>query len=121
VKLSGHALRLTIFVGESDHWHRKPLYSEIVHRAHKSGLAGATVVRGVEGFGATSRIHTARLFRLSDDLPLLIVIVDAEDRVREFLPQLDELEITGLVILDEVDVVRYVAGDGKQRRLRRAR
>jgi PII-like signaling protein len=120
VKLSGHALRLTIFVGESDHWHHKPLYSEIVHRAHKAGLAGATVVRGVEGFGATSRIHTAHLFRLSDDLPLLIVIVDAEERVREFLPQLDELEITGLVILDEVDVVRYVAGE-RSRKLRRAR
>lgn len=120
MKLSGKALRLTIIVGTSDHWHHRSLYSEIVHRAHKAGLAGATVVQGIEGFGATSRIHTAHLFRLSDDLPLVVVIVDAEDRVREFLPQLDELEINGLVILDEVDVVRYVAGE-RPRTLRRAR
>lgn len=111
MKLSGRALRLTIFVGESDQWRHRPLYTEIVRRAHQAGLAGATVVRGIEGYGATSRIHTAHLFRLSDDLPLLIVIVDAEDRVRAFLPQLNELEINGLVILDEVDVVRYVAGE----------
>jgi PII-like signaling protein len=116
VKLSGRALRLSIFVGEGDTWHHRPLYGEVVHRAHKAGLAGATVVRGIEGFGASSRIHTPHLFRLSSDLPLLIVIVDAEDRVREFLPQLDELEIGGLVILDEVDVVRYVAGDRRTRR-----
>lgn len=108
--LSERAVRLSIFVGESDLWHHKPLYAEIVHRAHKAGLAGATVVRGIEGFGANSRIHAPRLFRLSEDLPMLIVIVDAEERVRAFLPQLDELDIGGLVLLDEVEVVRYAAG-----------
>lgn len=121
MKLSGRALRLSIFIGEGDIWHHKSLYTEIVHRAHKAGLAGATVVRGIEGYGATSRIHTTHLFRLSSDLPLLVVIVDVEDRIREFLPQLDELEISGLVILDEVDIVRYVAEKRERRWLRRAR
>jgi PII-like signaling protein len=109
VKLSGRALRLSIFIGEDDIWHHKALYAEIVHRAHRAGLAGATVLRGIEGFGASSRIHTPHLFRLSSDLPLLIVIIDAEVRVRDFLPRLDELDISGLMILDEVNVIRYVA------------
>ncbi|KZM74670.1 DUF190 domain-containing protein [Nocardia terpenica] len=107
MKTSGRALRLSIFVGENDVWHHRPVYSEIVHRAHKAGLAGATVLRGVEGFGASSRIHTAHLFRLSQDLPMVIVIADAEDRIRAFLPQLDELDLTGLVVLDDVDTIRY--------------
>ena len=109
MKLSGRAMRLSIFIGESDTWHHRSLYAEIVRRAHKAGLAGATVLRGIEGFGASSRIHTAHMFRLSNDLPVLIVIIDAEDRVRKFLAQLDELEIGGLVMLDEVHVVRYAA------------
>ena len=109
MKLTGRAMRLSIFIGESDAWHHGSLYSEIVRRAHKAGLAGATVIRGIEGFGASSRIHTAHMFRLSNDLPVLIVIIDAEDRVREFLAQLDDLEIGGLVMLDEVHVVRYAA------------
>jgi PII-like signaling protein len=102
---TGRALRLSIFVGENDSWQHKPLYTEIVHRARRAGLAGATVVRGIEGYGANSRIHTSHLFRLSDDLPLLITIVDGEDRVREFLPLLAELDINGLVTLDEVETV----------------
>jgi PII-like signaling protein len=110
VKLVGRACRLSIFIGEGDTWHHKSLYAEIVRRAHNAGLAGATVIRGIEGFGARSRIHTPHAFRLSSDLPLLIMMVDAEERVRRFLPQLDELEINGLVILEGVDVVRYVTG-----------
>ncbi|MGH3878565.1 MAG: DUF190 domain-containing protein [Actinophytocola sp.] len=119
MKLSGHALRLSIFIGAGDLWHHKPLYAEIVHLANKAGLAGASVIRGIEGFGASSRIHTTHLFRLSSDVPLLIVIIDAEDRIREFLPQLGVLEIEGLVTLDEVEFVRYVASERRSHRSRR--
>jgi PII-like signaling protein len=106
--IDGPALRLTIFVGESDRWHHRPLYTEIVHRAHAAGLAGASVLRGIEGYGASSRIHTNRLLSLSEDLPVVVVIVDAEERVRAFLPQLDELVTEGLVMVDPVEVIRYV-------------
>lgn len=108
MKLEGSAMRLTVFVGETDQWRHKPLYAEIVHRAHAAGLAGASVFRGMEGYGASNHIHTTRLLSLSEDLPLAVVIVDAEPRIRAFLPQLDELVAEGLVILDEVEVVRYV-------------
>ncbi|MBK3577864.1 DUF190 domain-containing protein [Streptomyces sp. MBT65] len=107
-RLTGGALRVTVFIGENDTWRHKPLYSEIVHRAHKAGLAGASVFRGIEGFGASSLIHTSRLLSLSEDLPVAIVIVDTEERVRAFLPQLDELVTEGLVILDDCEVIRYV-------------
>jgi PII-like signaling protein len=110
-RLTGSALRVTVFVGENDTWHHKPLYSEIVHRAHAAGLAGAAVFRGIEGFGASSMIHTTRLLSLSEDLPVAIVIVDTEPRVRAFLPQLDELVTEGLVILDDCEVIRYVGHD----------
>jgi PII-like signaling protein len=107
-RLTGSALRVTIFIGENDTWHHKPLYTEIVHRAHTAGLAGASVFRGIEGFGASSLIHTTRLLSLSEDLPVAIVIVDTEELVRAFLPQLDELVGEGLVILDDCEVIRYV-------------
>src|ERR1041385_3314446 len=110
--LKGAALRLTIFIGEDDHWHHRPLYTEIVHRAHAAGLAGASVIRGIEGYGASSRIHTSRLLSLSEDLPVAIIIVDAEERVRAFLPQIEELVQEGLVIVDPVEVIRY-AGRGQ--------
>ncbi len=108
MRLTGRALRLTVLVGESARWHHRPLATEIVHRAHAAGLAGASVFRGVEGFGASSVVHTTRLLSMSQDLPVAVIIVDEEQRVRAFLPQLDELVREGLVILDEVEVIRYV-------------
>ena len=108
MRLTGTAQRLTIIVADSAHWHHRPLFTEIVHRAHKAGLAGATVLHGVEGFGASSQIHTSRLLSLSEDLPVVILIVDSHQRISEFLPQLDELVSEGLVILDDCEVIRYV-------------
>lgn len=107
--LDGPARRLTILIGESDQWHHKPLYTEIVHRAQKAGLAGATVLRGVEGFGASRHLHTSRILSLSEDLPVAIVIVDTAERIDGFLPQLDELVTEGLVTSDDVTVIRHVA------------
>ncbi|AIJ23166.1 DUF190 domain-containing protein [Amycolatopsis methanolica] len=111
MKLQGPALRLTIFVGETDKWHHKPLFTEIVHRAHTAGLAGATVLRGIEGYGASNHVHTTRILSLSDDLPVVILIVDDETRIRDFLPTLDELIGEGLVIVEPVEVIRYVGRD----------
>ncbi|MET7607631.1 DUF190 domain-containing protein [Streptomyces avermitilis] len=115
MKLTGRALRMTVFVDDTDTWHHKPLYTEIVRRAHAAGLAGASVFRGVEGFGASSIVHTTRLLSMADDLPTVVVIVDEEDRIRSFLPQLDELAIEGLVTLEEVQVVHYVGREGVSR------
>jgi len=98
-------LRLTVIVGEDDQWHHRPLYTEVVHRAHRAGLAGASVFRGIEGFGAGSRIHTSRLLSLAEDLPCAVVIVDTPAAVRAFVSSLDDLAL-GLVMLDEVEVVR---------------
>jgi PII-like signaling protein len=107
MRLHGRALRLTIIVDDTDTWHHKPLFTEIVHRAHAFGLAGATVFRGVEGFGATSVVHTTRLLSMADDLPTAVVIVDEEDRIRAFMSQLEELPISGLITMQEVEVVHY--------------
>ena len=113
MRLEGHQKRLTIFVGESDHHGHTPLATEIVQRAHRAGLAGASVFRGVEGYGASNHIHTTRILSLSDDLPIAIVIVDTEEAIQRFVPELDELITEGLVILDEVEVIKYV---GRPRR-----
>ena len=105
--LRGPATRLTIMVGESDQTHHHPVYTEIVHRAHRAGLAGASVFRGIEGFGKSNHIHTTRLLSLSEDLPVAVVIVDTDETIRAFLPELEELEIEGLMILELVEVIRY--------------
>jgi PII-like signaling protein len=106
MKLEGPQQRLTIYIGESDHHGRTPLATEIVQRAHAAGLAGASVFRGVEGYGASNHIHTTRILSLSDDLPMAIVIIDRPDAIAAFLPQLDELITEGLVVLDNVEVVK---------------
>lgn len=114
IELNGEAQRLSIYIGESDHVARgRPLATEIVHRAHAAGLAGATVLRGIEGFGASNHIHTTRILSLSEDLPIVIVIVDEAERIESFLPALHELIDEGLVIIDSVRVVRYVGRHGK--------
>lgn len=108
-RIEGQGKLLRIFIGESDTWRGRPLYEAIVRRVREEGLAGATVVRGIEGFGASSRIHTARILRLSEDLPLVIEVVDGEQNVDRFLPLLDEMITEGLVTVEKVDVVTYRA------------
>jgi PII-like signaling protein len=106
MKLEGRVRRLTVYLGEDDTWNHKPLYTEIVHRAHRAGLAGASAVRGIEGFGASSpRVHTSRLLSLSEDLPVVVIIVDTAERIDAFLPQVEEVLADGLAVLDDVDVV----------------
>ncbi len=107
--ITGPGMRLMVYVGETDHWHGRPLYDALVVRAREMGLAGATVLRGVEGFGAHSRLHTAKVLRLSENLPIVIEIVDREERVREFLAACDEMIAEGLVTLEPVEIVKYTA------------
>lgn len=104
--LQGPAARLTVFVNEDAQWHHRPVYSEIVHRAHAAGLAGASVFRGIEGYGRSQQVHTSRILSLAEDLPCSIVIVDTEEKVRAFLPQVEELVEDGLVMIDLVEVIR---------------
>lgn len=101
------AVLLRIFVGESDRWEHHPLYEAIVLKARAMHLAGATVLRGPMGFGKSSRLHTAKILRLSMDLPLVIEIVDAEDKIQGFLPELDKMITGGLVTLEKVKVMEY--------------
>jgi hypothetical protein len=108
MRLAGAGERLSIYIGETDRYEHKPLYTEIVHRAHDAGLAGATVFRGFEGYGASNAIHTTRILSLSADLPILITIVDTSERIEAFLPQLDELITEGLVLREKADIVKYV-------------
>ncbi|HXG38490.1 MAG TPA: DUF190 domain-containing protein [Bacteroidota bacterium] len=115
MKLSGEGKLLRIFVGESDQIDHKPLYEIIVRKAKERGLAGATVLRGIEGFGADSRtIHTAKLLRLSEDLPIVIEIVDVEDKIKSFLPEVDRLFESagcgGMMTLERAEVIRYSPG-----------
>ena len=111
MNLPHDAVLLRIFLGESDRWQHKPLYEAIVLRAREMHLAGATVLRGPMGFGKTSRLHTAKILRLSLDLPLVIEIVDSEEKINSFLPVLDEMMKGGLVTLEKVKVIDYRAGE----------
>lgn len=101
------AVLLRIFIGESDHWEGKPLHLALVEEARKDGLAGATVLRGMEGFGARSKIHTTRLLDLSSDLPIVVEIVDSEEKVDRFLNRVHEMVADGLATLERVRIVFY--------------
>ena len=107
MKLPSEAFLLRIFIGESDKLDGRPLYEVLVEEARRRGMAGATAVRGFSGFGASSRIHTSKVLRLSEDLPIVVEIVDREDRINEFLPELDEMIGEGLVTLEKVRVIVY--------------
>jgi len=107
MKLPSEAQLLRIFIGQSDKVHGRPLYEAIVEDARRRGLAGATVLRGTLGFGANSRIHTAKVLRLSEDLPMVVEIVDTPEKIAEFLPDLDAMIGEGLVTLEKVQVIAY--------------
>ena len=107
MRLPEEAELLRIFIGESDHHHGRPLYEAIVLEARKRGMAGATVLRGVMGFGADSRMHTAKILRLSEDLPIIVEIVDKPERIAEFLPELDQMIQEGLITLEKARVIAY--------------
>lgn len=109
MQIPHEATLLRIFLGESDRWEHKPLYEAIVLKARELHLAGATVLRGPAGFGKSSRLHTTKILRLSYDLPLVIEIVDAEEKINEFLPLLDQMMKGGLVTLEKVRVIEYRA------------
>lgn len=107
--ITGPAKVLRVYIGESDKWHGKPLSTALLLRLREEGVAGATVLRATEGFGANSRIHTAHVLRLSQDLPIIVEVVDRADRIERVLPIVDEMVGDGLVTLADVEVVHYRA------------
>jgi PII-like signaling protein len=107
MKLPSESMLLRIFIGENDKADNKSLYEVIVKEAHRRGLAGATVLRGFLGYGANSRIHTAKVLRLSDDLPIVIEIVDSQEKIEAFLPDLDKMIGEGLITLEKIRVIAY--------------
>jgi len=111
MKMPQEGYLLRIFIGESDKWHGKPLYETIVKKARELHMAGATVLRGPMGFGAHSRLHTAKVLRLSEDLPIVIEVVDRRERIDVFLPHIDEMVEEGLVTLEPVEVIKYRASE----------
>ena len=115
MSIEGEGKRLRIYIGESDRHGRRPLYQAIVETLREEGLAGATVLRGIEGFGAHSRLHTARILRLSEDLPIVIEVVDRSERIDGVLPTLDAMISDGLVTVEPVHVIAYGAGEAGER------
>jgi PII-like signaling protein len=107
MRLPEDALALRIFIGENDRWSDQPLYEAIVLKARELHMAGATVLRGPMGFGHSSRLHTSKLLRLSEDLPFIVEIVDSPDKVNAFLPVLDEMMGSGLITIETIKVVQY--------------
>jgi len=115
MKLSGEGKLLRIFLGEMDHLERKPLYEALVLKARELGLAGATVMRGVQGFGAGSRvIHTAKILRLSEDLPILVEVVDTEENIKDFLPvvesMIEKVGCGAMITIERADIIKYTHG-----------
>jgi uncharacterized protein len=113
-KITGTAKRLRIYIGEADRWNGKSLYHAVVLKAKELDMAGATVFRGLMGYGANSRIHTARIVDLSSDLPILIEIVDSEEYIAKLLPYLDEMVNEGMVTIDDIEIIKYDANPSKR-------
>lgn len=112
MRIEGDAKRVTIFIGENDRWHHKPLHTAIVEMLRREGMAGATVLKGVEGFGKNSRLHTASILRLSEDLPVVLTFVDKAERVEAIMARIDEMIGGGLVIVEDVHVRKYSDANG---------
>jgi uncharacterized protein len=112
MKLKGKAKMLRIHFGEDDKWNNKPLYEAIVMKCRELDIAGATVFRGIEGYGASSLIHKEHLFRLSSDRPIMVSVIDTDEKIRFLLPALEEMVDEGLIAMSEVEVIRYVHQDG---------
>jgi PII-like signaling protein len=108
MRLHGHASRLTVVVGETLQHHHRPVYTEIVHRAHKLGVAGATVLRGHEGFGSSQRLHVGKLTSLAEDVPVVVIIVDTRPKIDELVAALADLPDRGITTIDEIEVYRYL-------------
>jgi PII-like signaling protein len=111
MKLEGTGLIARVYISESDTWEGRPLYEAIVQRLRERGIAGTTVLRGIEGYGKRSVLHTTRILRLSEDLPIVVEVVDREDRLRAVLPELDSMVADGMITLQPVEVIVYRAVD----------
>ena len=109
MKIPADGKLLRIFIGEADKWNGKPLYEEIIFLAKKNGLAGATAIKGFMGFGCKSHMHTTKLLRLSEDLPIIIEIVDSDEKIGQFVPLLDEMVKEGLITLEKANILMYRA------------
>ena len=116
MRLEGDGRLLRIFIGESDVWHGKPLYQAIVRYLREEGIAGATVTRAIEGFGAKSHLHTGRILRLSEDLPLVIEVVDTPENLERVLPTLDDMVAGGLLTMERVEVIAYRGGNDTEKK-----
>jgi len=112
MKIPEEGQLLRIFIGESDRWKGRPLYEAIILKAREVGIAGATMLRGMMGYGAASRIHTAKILRLSEDLPIVVEIVDSKEKITALLPTIEEMVQEGLVTLENVRVLQYRSGKG---------
>ena len=114
MKLQGSAKMIRIHIGENDKWHDRPLYQAIVEECRKLDIAGATVYRGIEGYGASTLIHRPHAFHFSSDLPIMVQIIDTEEKIAKILPALDVMVPNGLIATSDVEVIRYVHEEGKR-------